>query len=209
MNTKTQIHNLIILDESGSMSSIKETIISGFNEIVQSVKGIQTKFPDQDHFISLISFNSMGQKVIHFMDPVSKLEAIDGSKYQPDAMTPLFDAMGFGLNKLKAALADQQNYNVLVTILTDGMENSSKEYDSKAIKALVEELKALKWTFTYIGTEHDVDSFADSLSIENKMNFVKSEAGLHGMFSEEMEAREEWSRKIKDKEDFTKGFYKK
>jgi hypothetical protein len=41
MKNKHQVHNLIILDESGSMSSIKSSIISGFNELVQSVKGIE------------------------------------------------------------------------------------------------------------------------------------------------------------------------
>ena len=41
MEKKHQVHNLIILDESGSMSSIKETIIRGFNELVQTIKGIE------------------------------------------------------------------------------------------------------------------------------------------------------------------------
>ena len=52
METKHQVHNLIILDESGSMESIKKTIIEGFNEIVQTVKGIEKDFPEQEHFIS-------------------------------------------------------------------------------------------------------------------------------------------------------------
>ena len=51
METKHQVHNLIILDESGSMESIKKTIIQGFNEIVQTVKGIEKEFPEQEHFI--------------------------------------------------------------------------------------------------------------------------------------------------------------
>ena len=59
MNKKHQVHNLIILDESGSMESIKKPIIQGFNEIVQTVKGIAKEYPEQDHFISLISFNTI------------------------------------------------------------------------------------------------------------------------------------------------------
>ena len=58
MEAKHQVHNLIILDESGSMSSIKPQIISGFNELVQSIKGIQKQFPEQEHDISIISFNT-------------------------------------------------------------------------------------------------------------------------------------------------------
>ena len=94
---KTKIFNLIILDESGSMESIKNTIISGFNEVVQSVKIVAEEFPEQEHFISLLSFDSTKIKTIHDIEPVEKLEKIDDSKYKPGAMTPLYDAMGTGI----------------------------------------------------------------------------------------------------------------
>ena len=104
MEKKHQVHNLIILDESGSMSSIKSTVIQGFNEIVQTVKGIEKQYPDQEHFISVISFNGIGQKLLHFIDPVSQLEQIDDKRYHPDASTPLYDALGFGFAKLQQVL---------------------------------------------------------------------------------------------------------
>ena len=49
MQKKHEVHNLIILDESGSMDSIKKNIIQGFNEIVQTVKGIEKEFSEQEH----------------------------------------------------------------------------------------------------------------------------------------------------------------
>src|SRR6187200_2950278 len=164
MEKKHQVHNLIILDESGSMESIKKTIIQGFNEIVQTVKGIEKEFPEQEHFISLVTFNGIGQKVLHFLDPVNKLELIDDKRYKPDASTPLYDAMGFSLAKLRQALEKTTDYNVLVTILTDGEENASMEYSGSAIKKIIEELKLNRWTFTYIGADHDVEKFARSMS---------------------------------------------
>ena len=142
MEKKHQVHNLIILDESGSMESIKTTIIQGFNELVQTIQGIEKQFPEQEHFISFISFNGLGQKLLHFIDPASKLKQIDDKTYKPDASTPLFDAMGFSINKLKQSLQGQTDYNVLVTILTDGDENASKEFSGNDIKKLVEELLA-------------------------------------------------------------------
>jgi len=60
MEKKHQVHNLIILDESGSMESIKTTIIQGFNELVQTIQGIEKQFPEQEHFISFVSFNGLG-----------------------------------------------------------------------------------------------------------------------------------------------------
>jgi hypothetical protein len=61
MENKHQVHNLIILDESGSMLSIKNSIIEGFNEVVQTIHGIEKQYPEQEHFISFISFNGLGK----------------------------------------------------------------------------------------------------------------------------------------------------
>jgi uncharacterized protein YegL len=207
MEKKHQVHNLIILDESGSMEPIKTNIIQGFNELVQTIQGIERQFPEQEHFISFISFNGLGQKLLHFIDPVSKLKQIDDKTYQPDANTPLFDAMGFSINKLKHSLQGQTDYNVLVTILTDGEENASKEYSGNAIKKLVEELKQNRWTFTYIGTDHDVEKTANSLSINNTMIFEKNDADIKRMFMKEHSARFKYSEKIRLDEDTSSNYF--
>ena len=207
MEKKHKMHNLIILDESGSMSSIKNTIIQGFNELVQTIQGIEKQFPEQEHFVSFVSFNSLGQKLLHFIDPASTLKQIDDKSYNPDAMTPLFDAMGFSINKLKQALQGQTDYNVLVTILTDGEENDSKEFSGSDIKKLVEELKQNRWTFTYIGTDHDVEKIAVSLSINNTMVFEKNEADIKKMFMKEQSARANYSKKIRFTEDTTSNYF--
>lgn len=209
METKHQVHNLIILDESGSMESIKPTIINGFNELVQSIKGIQQQFPEQEHFISIISFNGFGNKIMHFIDPVSKLNTIDSSNYIPDSMTPLFDALGFGLSKLEQHLATQTNYNVLVTVLTDGEENASKEYTGLAIKNKIDELSEGNWTFTYIGTDHDVEKMASSLSIKNTMKFDKNEEGIQSMFEDEFKGRVQFSMNVRERKNFKENYFNK
>ena len=126
MDKKHQVHNLIILDESGSMYSIKESIISGFNELVETIHGIEKKFPEQEHFISFLTFNGQKQQWLYFFQPAKELKKIDDEKYNPDSLTPLFDAMGLSIQKLKTALEKESDYDVLVTILTDGQENASK-----------------------------------------------------------------------------------
>ena len=207
METKHQVHNLIILDESGSMESIKKTIIQGFNEIVQTVKGIAKEYPEQEHFISLVTFNGMGHKILHYIDPVEKLELIDDTRYIPDATTPLYDAMGFSFTKLKQVLENATAYNVLVTILTDGEENASKEYTGLTIKKLIEELKLNRWTFTYIGADHDVEKFANSISITNTMTFEKNEEDMNMMFTNEKLARARYSEKIRTNKQTDTDFY--
>jgi len=207
MEKKHQVHNLIILDESGSMQSIREMIISGFNELVQTIKGIEKEYPEQEHFISLVTFNGLGRKVIHFTEPAAMLESIDSSKYQPNYSTPLYDAMGDSITSLKQALGKQKDYNVLVTILTDGEENASKEYNGTAIKKLVEEMKQSGWTFTYIGTDHDVEKFATNISITNVMFYKKDTGGVNELFRKERDARAAYSQKIRDKKNTNDDFY--
>lgn len=201
MEKKHQVHNLIILDESGSMASIKNSIIQGFNELVQTIQGIEKQFPEQEHFVSFVSFNGLGQKLLHFIDPASKLKQIDDSSYNPASLTPLYDAMGFSINKLNQVLNGQTDYNVLVTILTDGAENASKEFSGSDIKKLVEQLKQNHWTFTYIGTDHDVEKIASSLSINDTLVFEKNEADIKDMFKKDRSSRIHFSQKIHLKEE--------
>ena len=207
METKHQVHNLIILDESGSMESIKRSIIEGFNEIVQTVKGIEKEFPEQEHFISLVTFNGLGQKLLHFIDPVSKLEQIDDKRYRPDASTPLYDAIGFSIGKLRQVVDNLTDYNVLVTILTDGEENASREYSGLDIKKLIDMLKLNRWTFTYIGADHDVEQFAATISITNTMVFNKNEADMKAMFTKEKSSRHNYSQNIREKKETENNFY--
>ena len=207
MSTKHQVHNLIILDESGSMESIKLPVISGFNEIVQTIHGVEQRFPEQEHFISLVPFNGAGRKSLMWKEPVAKLKQIDTTSYQPQENTPLFDAMGDSINKLKNALYTVGAHNVLVTVFTDGEENASKEYTRFQIKKMVEELQKHNWTFTYIGTDHDVNGVAVSISITNIMKFERNERSIKDMFAKESSARFAYSTKIRTKSNTSGDFY--
>ena len=209
MEPKHKVHNLIILDESASMASIKSSIINGFNELVESIKEIQKQFPEQEHYISMVSFNGFGSKVLHFMDDVSKLYTINSSNYKPDSMTPLYDAMGFFFTKMQKGLETTNDYNVLVTILTDGEENASKEYSRTAIKTIIEELSEGNWTFTYIGTDHDVEKFASNMSIKNFMAFDKNSEGIETMFKDEYFSRMSYIKKIREKKEIKQNYFKR
>ena len=207
MEKSHKVFNLIILDESGSMQSIKKATINGFNEVIQTIKGIELQFPEQEHLISFVTFNGLGIKTHLFNEPVNKINPINENNYNPDADTPLYDAMGFSIAKLRDETEKCEKYNVLVTILTDGEENASKEYNGNAIKKLVEELKNKCWTFTYIGANHDVDRFADSLSIKNKMNYMADEADVKRMWAKENSSRVNFSQKIRNSENVSENYY--
>ena len=194
-----EIYNLIILDESGSMESIKKETISGFNEVVQTIKSSQEEYKDQKNYITLVSFNTMGIKTVLNLVPAAELNEINGQNFRPNASTPMLDAIGFSCSRLRHALSEKTDYKVLVTILTDGEENSSREYSYPAIKRLIEELRGEGWVFTFMGANIDVDEMADRISINNKMSFVSDSEGVKEAFKMEKSARMMYHMKINEK----------
>lgn len=191
MNTK--IYHVIILDKSGSMRSIAEQAISGVNETLGSIKSMQQKESETQHYVTLAAF--CGCELRTIFDTVPALEAHDitSADYQPCCMTPLYDAIGNTITKLHKIIVEDENSAASVTIITDGYENASKEFSGKAIKSLIEAYKNEGWLFAYIGTEHDVESASFRLSIDNTMQFDKTPKGTHAMFLKQNEAREVWS----------------
>ncbi len=187
---KQRVFNLIILDESGSMSSIEKQAIDGVNETVQTIRAAQRKYPGQEHIVSLVSFNSDAVKTIYDKLEVERVEELTDKQYVPNCCTPLYDAIGNAINALRKSVADEDA--VLVTIITDGYENASSEYNGPAIKKLVETMKSKGWIFTYIGANQDVEAVASTISITNTLCFTASEEGTSAMFARERKARNRW-----------------
>lgn len=192
---KTKIFNLIILDESGSMMSIKKEAIDSVNETVQTIRAAQQKHTDQDHYVSLVTFNNEAKTVYECVG-VNEIMELNEETYQPNCCTALYDAMGKSLSILRKKVAADDK--VLVTIVTDGCENASYEYSGAAIKALVDELKAAGWVFAYIGANHNVEAFAAQISITNVMQFHADSVGTQMMSQRTNDARTRMYDRIAD-----------
>ena len=185
-----KIYNLIILDESGSMQSIKPQAITGLNESLQAIKSAQENYESQSHYVTLVSFNTNRIKTIYDCCPVNRIQELTKNDYLPNAGTPLYDAMGNSLTQLMAEVKDEDN--VLVTIITDGHENASREYSGKAIFQLIKSLKTKGWIFTYIGANQDVEEVASSMGIRHSLSFNANPEGAEEMFRQERESREQY-----------------
>ena len=189
--TKTQVYNLIILDKSGSMSSIAKAAIAGFNETVGGIRSAQERFKDtQEHFVSLMIFCNCEKRLVYDKVPVAEVKELTSKDYQPCCCTPLYDAMGISINALFNDIKDKEDATAMVTVITDGLENSSKEYSGKAIKALVEQMKDQEgWNFAYIGTNQDVEAVSASLNIDNHMTFEDDDEGMRKAWEKERKSK--------------------
>lgn len=180
---RIKVYNVIILDKSGSMSSIAKQAIDGVNETIASIKRNQEKHPERDNRITLVAFCGCEIKKIYEQVPVGEVRPITSADYRPCCMTPLYDAIGNTITSVHRMMEDDSNAIASVTIITDGYENDSKEFSHTAIKSLIEAYKSEGWLFAYIGADHDVEAVAFRLSIDNHLAFDKTQEGTHTMFS--------------------------
>ena len=183
------VYNLIIVDESGSMCLIEQQAFAGMNETIQTVKQLQKKYPEIEQRITLMTFET-GKRRYH-LDNVTAQQAtiLAPGQYRPGGGTPLYDAVGEGIAKVNAVCGVDDE--VVVTIITDGEENSSMEYNHKMVKNLIEKMKKQGWTFAFIGTDNlDVSGMAQSLGIDSHLSFSEDAAGTQMMFERVRSCRE-------------------
>ena len=192
MNQK--IYNLIVLDASGSMYSIRNEAIAGVVETIQTIRTAQKDNANQEHLFSLVVFNGRSIATVYDRMPIDKVPDLDANDYQPTDNTPLYDAMGNAITNLQRYINDDDN--VLVTVITDGYENSSVEWNHQRVFQLVEDLKNKNWLFTYIGANQDALKVAKGMGIDHSMNYMSDAEGTKAMFRKERFSRKAFYGKL-------------
>ena len=188
-----RVFNLLVVDESGSMSIIERQALIGINETLTTIQKMQATHKNLEQRVTLITFDSTHKNLFYDNVSAKKANPLKAKDYNPCGATPLYDAIGMGIAKINAQATEQDS--VLVTIITDGEENCSEEYNLKMIKNLIEKLKKQNWTFTFIGTDDlDVESIALDMGIDNHLQFSEDEAGTREMFVRENRARERYNK---------------
>ena len=191
---KQSINNLIILDASGSMYSIRNEAIAGVVETIQTIRTAQEENAEQEQLLSLVVFNGKRIATVYDRMPITKVPDFNEKDYQTTDNTPLYDAMGNSITNLRQYLNEEDN--VLVTIITDGYENASIEWNHERIVKLVEDLKKKNWLFTYIGANQDALAVARDMGIDHSMNFMSSGEGTRAMFMREKRSRKAFYDKL-------------
>lgn len=165
-----------VLDETGSMLLIKDATISGFNEWLETVK-----FNGKSARVTLTCFNSNRLDIKYNDVPAKDVKKLTSQSYNPDAMTPLYDAIGTTIKSIEESIAkSNDNPDVLMVILTDGQENHSKEYTSGKIFDLIEEKKKEGWAFIYLGANQDSWDQGVKIAVDgiSTMDFAATSKGV-------------------------------
>jgi len=139
-----------VLDRSGSMGSIQDATISGFNEFKNGQAA-----EDGEAFFTLTLFDTRFETVCEAV-PIREVSDLDRSTYRPDGMTSLFDAIGHTMRITDDFVAAHSPDQVLFVIMTDGGENSSREFSGERIFQMIEDRQKLaQYEFMYLGANQD------------------------------------------------------
>jgi hypothetical protein len=146
-----------IIDRSGSMAGLRAETIGGFNSFLERQQEA-TKNTHSKVVLQIVQFDDQYEPGIPY--EVSKHPKLDTNTYQPRGMTALLDAIGKTINAVGARFVGMPEHDrpekVLFLVITDGFENSSKEFKLTKIKEmLTEQQTKYKWDFIYLGANQD------------------------------------------------------
>ncbi|SOC34930.1 vWA domain-containing protein [Ureibacillus acetophenoni] len=174
---------VFILDRSGSMSGLESDTIGGYNSMLA-----KQKEAEGEAVVTTVLFNHENE-LLHDRINVKGVAPLTIKDYEVSGTTALLDAIGHTINKIKkaqnATLKEHRAAKVLFVITTDGLENSSREFDYKKIKQMIQKQKECGWEFIFLGANIDAIGTASELGIDSDhaVEFHADEEGVQMNFS--------------------------
>lgn len=160
------VHLYVLLDRSGSMASMADDVIGGFNRLLADQ---QADGPDAR--ITLVQFDTEDpQEVVVDAIPIAEMAPLDAATFVPRGGTPLLDATARLIASATARAATLASVahrpeEVVFVSITDGHENASREQSLRAVTDLISERTAAGWTFVFLGAGLDVHGEAGGLGV--------------------------------------------
>jgi hypothetical protein len=177
-STNDHTHISVILDRTGSMESIRDDTIGGFNTFLQEQKeepGTAT--------LTLVQFDSQDPyEVLADFAPVSDVKELTPETYVPRAATPLLDTLGRGINDLDARLGKMSDAErpskVIMVVVTDGKENASREFNKKQIETMIKDKQDKNnWQFVYLSADLAAIDEARSMGMHGSASLLFHKTG--------------------------------
>jgi hypothetical protein len=178
-------HISVILDRTGSMESIRDDIIGGFNAFLEE----QRALPGQAT-LTLVQFDSQDpyEVLLHFA-PIQQAAKLTQASYVPRASTPLLDALGRGINDLEQSLLalpeEERPGKVVMLVVTDGQENASREFTKAQIVRMVEAKRGQGWEFVFLSADLEAIREVEAAGVvaANTLAFDKHAQGTRAAMS--------------------------
>lgn len=204
-----KIANLLVVDNSGSMSPLRQMVVSGFNEQVETIRSLD-KQNGTESIVGLVYFDS-SVNVKFAKKQANEVELLTLESYVPSGGTAFYDGLAIAIKTLEDALGgDLSETEVVVTTITDGEENSSRKYAGSQLADLIKQFQDdYGWTFSFIGANIDTEKLATSLNVSatNAINFAYSAEGAKAAFDTLKVARSMYySKKLSDEDTKTMFF---
>ena len=169
-------HIVAVIDCSGSMASIANEASSGFNEFVKQ----QRELPGTAD-LTLIEFDNNVQKLYERLPLIS----VPTYHLRPRGMTALMDAIGDAIHTAQSRTSLETYDQVVVTIVTDGAENSSKRFSKVQINQMITDRQAAGWSFVFLAANQDAFATAKQYGIREEYvaNFAANRAGTQAAYA--------------------------
>lgn len=156
---------VFILDRSGSMHGLEKDTIGGFNSVLERNKALPG-----DANITTILFDHRFT-ILHDRQPIRSVAPITERDYSPAGMTALLDAVGRAICKIDNVMAhtaeDYRAGKVQFVIITDGLENASREYSAQRVKQMIRDRQDREgWDFLFLGANMDAIAVAEDMGIQ-------------------------------------------
>lgn len=179
-NKRTRI--ALVLDSSGSMGSVKDEAIKGFNEAIDDI--LERSDDGGDTTLSLIVFNgNVEERFLH--RNVDAIERLTHLNYKPHGTTALRDAVGHAIESIQSVDDLEDNdAAALVVVVTDGYENASRKWSQNDLAETIQQLENTeKWTFTFMCANVDPTVIEEKFNVHegNVACFVQNQQGMADM----------------------------
>jgi hypothetical protein len=177
-----------VLDKSGSMNSIRDDTIGGFNQFREEQR-LSGESLDQQTKMSLTLFDTE-HDVRYTATDIAAVPALDEETYRPGGNTALYDAVGTSVRALEDLAPEGK---VLFVILTDGLENSSREWNRESIFNLIKEKREKSgWEFVFLGADQDAYAAADAMSVGRASTLSHARGQSRAVYERLSQATSAW-----------------
>ena len=174
-----RIELVLVLDKSGSMQGLESDTIGGFNSMIKKQKAL-----DVPVRVTAVLFNDKTD-VLYESRSIHSVHALTEKEYEVGGTTALLDAVGSTILNVDQKGNVKKGTKVIFVIITDGMENASREFTKTKVKQMIsDKQEKYGWDFIYLGANIDAAAEAGAIGVKkaNAVTYRNTESGVRANY---------------------------